>query len=428
MATPNTVPASAPPVEPGALLNVAVEDGDLPNDPGALQKMIGDDVDETYAGVLSDEIKGLEGYDWLTGQAVDPASKPDPDPVPDPAPDPATDPATDPAKSSEPDPAPEAKPDAKPDAKDPDPDPAPGAKPDADPDPAILTPDGKGTIPYSTLQRERAAARALEAELAALKEKYEPTGKPGETDPAAARADPEPEDAAAHARELQERIQAIRDVHGDDIADAFQGMAETNDRLSAAAAAQKAELEAVKGREAARETEAAERTQDALQAAVDANPLVRGWLDDAIAAGSGEAGKSGTMYAVAASIYEELAQSDEFRDASESERLNEVVRLVRGDSALAGAPEDPSQTEDPAGQPDPAKADPKAAADPAKPGAEPAPAPAPKAPESLSDLPSGEPHQSARERLEHMSPAEMEQAVLSGKMSLEALEGLLLTG
>lgn len=417
----------ATPVAGMAVVNLAVEEQGLPNDPAGLKGSIPEDTDPEYKDLLEEEIGELEGYDWLTGQPIDPeadpAGKADPDPAPDPAPDP--DPEPDPKASADPanpDPDPKADPKA-------DPEPDPKADPDPDPEPAIATPDGKGTIPYATLQRERATSRALAAEVETLKARYEPGGQPPADPNPAPKADPdpkpeaEPEDAVARAQ----RIQAIRDLHGDEMADTIEGLTNTADQLSAKVSEQDQALDEARQREAQREADEAERSTEALQAAIDANPTVRGWLDDAIAAKNGEAGKSELAYNIAASIHEELAESDEFRDATFGERLEEVVRIVRGDSARPGTPE-VSQDPDPAkADPDPTKdPDPKATADPATPKAEPKADPDPKPPETLSDLPSGDPHQSARERLEQMSPQEVEQAVLSGKMTLEAMEGMLL--
>lgn len=422
---------ATPAPDPGAVMNIRIEGDDLPNDPAGLKGAIPDDTDPEYKGILEGEIDELSGYDWLTGQPLDPSQSadPDPDPAPkaDPEPEPKADPEPDPKASADP-----ANPDPAADPKaDPDPEPDPKADPEPDPQHAIATPDGKGTIPYQTLVRERATSRSLAAELSALKAKYEPGGQPP-ADPAAADpakpADPKPEEPAAEdPAERAQRIQAIRDLHGDEIADTIAGLSQTADRLSAKVGEQDTALAEARQREQLRETAEAERSTEALQAAIDSNPTVRGWLDDAIAAKAGEAGKSELMYNIAASIHEELEASDEFRDATYGERLEEVVRIVRGDSARPGTPE-VSQDPNPAKtDPDPTKdPDPKAKADPAAPKADPKPDPDPKPPETLSDLPAGDPHLSARERLETMSPADMTQSVLSGKMSLEALEGLLL--
>lgn len=179
---------------------------------------------------------------------------------------------------------------------------------------AVSTKDGKGTIPYSVLKGARERASQFEQENAVLRQQIEEltnrvgTKEPAETAPVSV------DEADTRITEMQVKVDALK---GDfpELAELYAGQMELLQ-------ATRKQLLDVQSRYDAdiKRTQAAEqqRTADAVQDAIDANPTLSVWQQ-----------KAGADWEAAVQVDNLLRGQTEWAEKSFAERFTKVVEMVK---------------------------------------------------------------------------------------------------
>ena len=388
--------------DPAANLDTALAGNALPHSPDDLGKLI-DGIPEAERDDMRAALAEINGVDPLTGEDIgenfvletpkgsDPLLEDPSDPAPDPN-------AADPEPVKKDDPAADAALAAAVTDADP-------AK--EDPEPTIITPDGKGSLPYSVLERARTELAERDARIAELT-----------ANPLTAPAKPEPqaEPRVSQREALRETISDLRETHGETLAGVVDQLAgaidERDQKIDTLTERNNEMVDSLKtGDEAS-----AQRKGLEVQRLIDSNPNLSEWQREANAAAGGDVTKSALKWHLALAHDETLENSPEWAGRPMADRFGEVVRILGGDALESGAPApSPIQDAKPNGK-DPAAALAKSAVS----------NPTPALPASLDDLPAGTPVKSLLEQVEGMSSTEMQQWVSDNPdLSSEQLEALL---
>jgi hypothetical protein len=224
-------------------------------------------------------------------------------------------------KAEDGEPAKETAADAKPELKE-EPKPAeePPAKPDAKADEkqegtAVLAPDGKSTIPYAVLQKERDRARVAEGTVGELTDMVDKLTKRLEAQEASGNPATEKQvsENTAAAEEITAAMEALRD-EAPDVANALDKiLGASNARI---ASLEKQLVDVTKSHEVS-ERAALQRINVDVQTAIDANPALVHWREN-----------NPELYEEAKAFDNMLRQQPEWADRPFSERFDRVTKLV----------------------------------------------------------------------------------------------------
>ena len=373
------------------------------SDPVELVEQIAADLPDDEREAMLAEARSLQGLDPLTGHDLTPDAKPEGDDTPpkDAKPEGDDTPPKDAKPEGDDTPPKDAKPegddtppkDAKPEGDD---TPPKDAKPE-DAKPGVKTADGEGVLDYSVLAQAREDTRRARAEAAAAEARAQ-----------AATATAKPEDKPDPvAEKLTEAIKTLRENEGDAVADAYEALAGVVTQKDAKIA----ELEGRLDRQA---QGSAEEIAQSSQHAIDSNPTLAQWLADADAAARGVDGKSALAWQKAEALDDVLASSPEWQGRPLKDRFEEVVRILGDGAPGSGAPSDA-----PKGDVKPEDTKPKADTKPED------RKPSRTAPESISDLPSGDTPDSPLTKFENMSPQEIEAAIAARSGSMDEFDAIM---
>lgn len=174
-------------------------------------------------------------------------------------------------------------------------------------EPFVEAADGKARIPYSVLQGERARRQELEARLRALEEGVGEQGRRDESD--------EPGDQAGEAEQglsIDERIEAIKDLVPDEVAELLSSMGE-------ALKVSSERTRFYEERELEREQVARDSRLNAVQEAIDSIPVLAEWQ-----------AADGDEWAEAVALDSALRALPKYAQMPAQDRFKEVVRRMGG--------------------------------------------------------------------------------------------------